>query len=58
MVNPNQAQEFDFDSAYNPVLKSNSDEFMLADDADLDEQEREFDFMTHSELVPFGWDYV
>lgn len=58
MSHPNQAQEFDFHPAYAPVLKRDTDEFLLADDADLDEQEREFEFVTNSELVPFGWDFV
>lgn len=58
MNTSNQAQEFDFNPAYTPVLKHDTDEFLLADDADLEQQEREFEFVTHSELVPFGWDFV
>ena len=49
-------QEFDFDPAYTPKLNKNTDEFMLADDADLEAQEQET--RLQSELVPYGWDHV
>ena len=49
-------QEFDFDPAYTPKLNKNTDEFMLADDADLEAQEQEMCLQT--ELVPYGWDHV
>lgn len=53
--------------AANAYINQEVDEMMLANDVDIEERERELDYIAYhidyiayhnSTLVPFGWDYA